>query len=1558
MTVLRRIGRILRWVPVVVVALVGGALLSVNTPAGKRVVMTRVNALLATTFQGKLVIHAIGHIGLLSGVTGVDATLDDPSGKRLLSAEGLRVDLGTIALLRSVLLDTGQPMRIDLFRVEARSAYVDLDTDAQGNLGIAQAFQSAAPSQPRPPGASSREVRVTLHAIDIAHVDAHGDIAGAPRLDAGVDALRGSFALTGEALDLDVGHAQLVARGIVNGNDAAGALQGHLHLPLSPGKNPEGRVAWDGRVAGIAQTVRASLASDVVDATVDVPEAKPEEIRKLWAASTLSQPATLHVTAHGPLTGVDLGLHAGLGAAAVDGTGRVAWGADRTASLSLRGRDLDVHELSPSAPRSRLGLNAQLSGAMRADGGLSGDGTVHFLGGSLGATELPTATIRASASRSHDLVLHGSADVQIAEPGAPTHLTAQLAPAQGRSTIHVTVDSNVDDFQRLPQLGHGVDGSANLTGAGTVDLSRETFDADLRLHARGLAQGTTRVSSATVDVFAHGALSAPDLDVTARMHEVRVAGRRIDLAIATAKGTTTAAHLTASLRGPDTPDLDARAELGLQHGVALDDLRVKLSRGADRAEVTAREVGLAGSAVVVEDAKVVGLGRPLTATASIRSGELDLSAKTDGLDLAILARLLHLEGDVQRGKLVLDSDVRVRRGLGEGRVALDVSGLESGRAHDLSVHADVTMTGRTLAATVHAEAPAAFTLDVAAPHITVAGSTPIGLGSWRQAFGAADVEVHTDLAKLVALLPAQDVPVGEAGGQVALRAHLARDGVEDITPDITVDLSTQQLRLGGRAPAPQTVDGGPVVAPWRLTGVDVALSGIMNGDTGAVHLAGEARDAKGPIVGFEASSQHVPYADIFGGDTDSLVAHLRTMDVALDVGVPERSLGSLPALLQQSFVRGRFKANVDLRGSVAAPTLSVAAELRRADFAGEMTNRSMDLAMTARYDGRRGDASIKATSRNQDLLDLTASVEAAAADLLDPSALQASPWTASMRAHLNAFPLGSIVLLDDKLVSGTMSGDVDLTDLHKDARGHANLTIDDLSVGSVPYKSAKLQLTADGQVIDAQLRIDQVDGFAEAKAHAAATWGLALAPRLDPGKPLDATLESKNLRIAALAPFFGGTIDEIDGRVDTNTQIELDPRDGSARLKGALDLTRGTVEASAGGGELHDIAAHVTFAPDGTITLEKLTASGISGSLQASGSAHLAGTTLQSARATLTIPSRSAVPLTVSGIEIGNVDGRVDLTATAAPNGGPMVVQVTVPSLDVELSESATNSPQSLGPMEKVRIGAHRGGSAQLTLLPLDPSPPRAAKAGDAKGGGLTIAARLDQVHVTRDTELAVDLDGSVKVVTGARSAVTGQIRLKRGGSLDVQGRKFTIQDGTVTFVDDPANPQVIVKAAWTAPDATLVIATFTGPLKTGKVTLTSEPQLPQEEIVQLLLFGSADGTQAQGAPASTQDSAIATAGGEAAQPLNHMFNQLGLGAVTAKVDTANSSNPKPEVEVQIARDLSLQIAVVLGQPQPGVNPDHTLATVDWRFLKMWSLATTVGDAGTTIFDLLWQRRY
>jgi translocation and assembly module TamB len=206
---------------------------------------------------------------------------------------------------------------------------------------------------------------------------------------------------------------------------------------------------------------------------------------------------------------------------------------------------------------------------------------------------------------------------------------------------------------------------------------------------------------------------------------------------------------------------------------------------------------------------------------------------------------------------------------------------------------------------------------------------------------------------------------------------------------------------------------------------------------------------------------------------------------------------------------------------------------------------------------------------------------------------------------------------------------------------------------------------------------------------------------------------------------------------------------------------------------------------------------------------------------------------------------------------------------------------------------------------------------------------------------------------------MTGQIVI-RGGFLEVQGKKFEIEKGTITFVGDANNPILIVTAGWTAPDGTQVYADFVGPLETGKVTLRSEPSLPRNEILSLIVFGTQGGNQSpppgQGPSGTTR--AVGLGGGIATQGLNRAMDDLTGLDVTARVDTTDSANPRPELEFQLAKNISLQIGYVLGVPPPGENPDKTLLTLDWRFFKNLSVETTVGDRGSSILDLIWRKRY
>ena len=332
---------------------------------------------------------------------------------------------------------------------------------------------------------------------------------------------------------------------------------------------------------------------------------------------------------------------------------------------------------------------------------------------------------------------------------------------------------------------------------------------------------------------------------------------------------------------------------------------------------------------------------------------------------------------------------------------------------------------------------------------------------------------------------------------------------------------------------------------------------------------------------------------------------------------------------------------------------------------------------------------------------------------------------------------------------------------------------------------------------------------------------------------------------------------------------------------------------------------------------------------------------------------------------MGMLDGDFAVAVDRRAANQRLDVVVDVPSAHVELPSGASSlDVQSLGPVPGVRVGL-RPETGEFVEAPLDGKRDSAVDPTRNRGT-VQIGVRMVDMRVSRGTDLDVRLEGQPTITLDAKTKVAGQIRMPRG-SIDVLGKPFAIDHGTVTFVgDDPTNPQILLTATWTAPDLTRVYADFVGPLKTGKVKLRAEPARPESEIVALILFGTTDQQSAQANSQIAATSPMAgAAGGAATQPLNRALGgvdralqNMGLaGGISTKIDTSQTT-PRPEVEVQIARDISLQIAWVLGAPPPGTNPDSALLTLNWHFLRKWSLETTVGDAGTSIVDLVWQHRY
>jgi translocation and assembly module TamB len=739
-------------------------------------------------------------------------------------------------------------------------------------------------------------------------------------------------------------------------------------------------------------------------------------------------------------------------------------------------------------------------------------------------------------------------------------------------------------------------------------------------------------------------------------------------------------------------------------------------------------------------------------------------------------------------------------------------------------------------------------------------------------------------------------------------------------------------------------------ASWSLRGVDARADLIVDGADGAGEVAVRIVDGRGGLAAVDVKTGPLPFQEILRGDGD-IVGRLETLPLSLLVDVPEQELSSLPLSIRPDGVRGRIAATLSIKGTALDPVVELSLTTQNVVVTAA-PDLPMDGTVTAHYDGTDARMVVSVRRATALLLSAVADLHASAKDVVRARGLPAQ-WGGALRAKLAGFPLGAVGLLSDTQVVGFVSGDVDVTGLHEDAKAAVRLTLDRLRVGKAAFTNGVAVATLDGKALTAKLRLEDPKGFLDASASMGMTWGTVLVPVSD-GTGLRATLAAKHFPAAAAAPFVSGALTELSGWIDADATVQLVPRQ-KPHMSGSVSFTDGVIQAPALGEEFHSVKAKVTLDADGLVKLEDVEARGLSGRLTASGSAHLDGTTLVSADLALDIPKNDAIPLDIQGSNLGTAYGNVTVKATGTPDGKTLKIAVLVPHAHVDLpSGSLPRSPQALADAPSLHMGTYVSADRFL-VLPVDGAPvtlvaernlatPPALPAGRA-GAPLLVesatgkvqpqkqappAMQIDAtVHVAdlqvlRGQQVAVNLAGDLTAKVAAATTVRGKIDLK-SGKLTLQSKAFAIEKGTISFVgDDPSNPEVSVTAGWTAPDGTKVLADYVGPAKTGKVTLRSEPGRPKNEIVQLILFGTADGSEATPYASKSPDTgtqAGTAVGGLATEGISKGLDQLTGIDVTAKVDTSDASNPRADVEIQIANDISLQLAYVIVQPPPGDNP-------------------------------------
>ncbi|WP_444463627.1 translocation/assembly module TamB domain-containing protein [Rhodobacter capsulatus] len=240
----------------------------------------------------------------------------------------------------------------------------------------------------------------------------------------------------------------------------------------------------------------------------------------------------------------------------------------------------------------------------------------------------------------------------------------------------------------------------------------------------------------------------------------------------------------------------------------------------------------------------------------------------------------------------------------------------------------------------------------------------------------------------------------------------------------------------------------------------------------------------------------------------------------------------------------------------------------------------------------------------------------------------------------------------------------------------------------------------------------------------------------------------------------------------------------------------------------------------------------------------------------------------------------------------------------------------------------------------------KAAATGSRRAIALDVTVSAPQQIFVRGRGLDAELGGQLRVTgTTAQIVPVGQFGLIRG-RLDVLGKRFDLTEGQVAL-QGALLPWVLFKATTAQEDLDITL-TLEGAATEPSLTITSSPDLPEEEVLARLLFNKGL-TNLSPLQAAQLASAVATLAGKGGDGIVSKLRQ-GFGLDDLDVGTDDSGNATVKAGKYLAKNVYSDVSVdSSGQAAVTLNLDIT---------KQITAKATVGSTGSSALGVFFEKDY